>query len=422
MIRFSLTLSIILLTAGAQANIGRLPVVNPERTVSVLELYGVVPTEAPRPVTNNFSMPEPVPVRQARAPAHNNELLIPNRPSGDLWSRNANAEGMPLRMPLESEFSIMRSDDFLHPQEPLEHLSRDHQYFASARTPPPTNRVQTTRPVQSAPAVRTTPQSAHVENFHEPRIEPRPEPRVEPRPVTGPAAPAPARTQPATIRSTPQFVPAQRSSVPEPVTQIAAARQVELDEEFAFQGEVPLTRLSPTELRRAFRRTFTTENQHLSTYQIGDRFDSVSFDERAVGFDSNLDLSERGGGIRPLEIKISFHGRDSSLSRDNYNLITEYAGIVTNNPKRAVQVSIPERMTRTFEGRTLAARRLAIIEQVLRDSGVVDRRIVPVLSQRNDDAFVLRVISNDTFHTLTERRRDMFGDTTTGQSVRSLSW
>jgi len=189
---------------------------------------------------------------------------------------------------------------------------------------------------------------------------------------------------------------------------------------FAYNDETPLTKLSPMQLKKAFQKTYLSENKHLSTYQIDDGFD-VSSNVTPAGFDSSTDLSEKGG-IRPLEIKIGFRAEDAALSRDNYNLLSEYASTVVANPKRAIQVSIPERATRSFDDRKLAARRLAIIEQVLKDTGVSDARIMPVLSQRSDDSFVLRVISSDQFETLTSNQRDMFGDTVSSKSYKSMKW
>lgn len=193
--------------------------------------------------------------------------------------------------------------------------------------------------------------------------------------------------------------------------------------QIAQNDDVPLTKLSPLALKRAFEKTYISENKHLSTYKINDQFDVASdMNTQIQGFDTSRDLSETSGGVRPLEIKMSFRGDDSALSHDNYNLLTEYAGIVSNNPKRAIQVSIPERSTRSYDGRKLAARRLAIISQVLRDTGVADQRIIPVLTDRSDDAFVLSIISNDTFQTLTQKQRDMFGDTVSSKTYKSMTW
>ena len=79
-------------------------------------------------------------------------------------------------------------------------------------------------------------------------------------------------------------------------------------------------------------------------------------------------------------------------------------------------------MTHDKDTRKLAARRLAIVEQVLRDTGVAEQRIVPVLSQRDGDEFVLRVISGDTFESLTQQKRNSRGNGTSKKTYKSMSW
>ena len=183
-----------------------------------------------------------------------------------------------------------------------------------------------------------------------------------------------------------------------------------------------MTKLSPAELRSAFRKTFLSENKHLSTYSIDSAFDTVSdMSSSFEGFTAQHDLSE-GSGIRPLEIKIKFRNDDSALSRENYTLLTEYAGIVVNKPTRAIQVAIPEYMTKSKDERKLAARRLAIVEQVLTDNGVSQQRIVPVLSQRTESGFVLRIISNEQYETMTQQQKNIFGDNISKKTYKSMTW
>ena len=133
-------------------------------------------------------------------------------------------------------------------------------------------------------------------------------------------------------------------------------------------------------------------------------------------------MSEQNSGIRTLEIKIKFRDEDSALSRANYTLLTEYAGIVVNKPTRAIQIAIPQYMTLDADERKLAARRLAIVEQVLTDNGVSQSRIIPVLSQRDEQGFVLRMISSDQYDTLTQQSRNIFGDTVGKKTYKSMSW
>ena len=85
-------------------------------------------------------------------------------------------------------------------------------------------------------------------------------------------------------------------------------------------------------------------------------------------------------------------------------------------------LAIPDNVTTDADARKLAARRLAIIEQVLRDTGVAEQRVLPVLSSRNDDAFVLRIISNDQYETLTQQQRNIFGDSINRKTYKSMSW
>ena len=214
-------------------------------------------------------------------------------------------------------------------------------------------------------------------------------------------------------------VPMNDEFAPQPMVARNAAPRT--DDSISDSDGDPLTKLSPSQLKQAFRKTYMSENKHLSTYPIDDSFDTVST-TGMQGFDSSRDLSEDADSIRVLEIKIGFRDEDSALTRDNYSQLAAYADLVVSNPKRAIQISIPERNTRSFDGRKLAARRLAIIEQVLRDAGISDARIMPVLASRNDDSFVLRVVSSDVFQTMVEKKRDMFGDVSNTRSYKSMSW
>lgn len=337
--------------------------------------------------------------------AKNVDVLSPRRPSGDLWARATDA---PLRMPDASEFAVFRNDSAL-PEESLD-VSPRGNVVANAST--------------QSDVMPLSEFDAQIARLNE--LQKRADNSVNSRDF--------AATKPAdiTVRSMRPVVDAAAVTVPAPVklsrmvvpmADDVVVRAVEKSESpriIAVRDD--MTKMSPTELRRAFRKTFLSENKHLSTYQIDDRFDVASdMTANSEGFTARRDLSEVGG-IRPLEIKIKFRDEDSALSRDNYNLLSEYAGIVLANPTRAVQVGIPQSVANNADARKLAARRLAIVEQVLRDSGVSEQRIMPVLSQRNDEGFVLRMISNDQYETLTQKRRDIFGDTVSKKTYKSMSW
>lgn len=342
------------------------------------------------------------------------DVLSPRRPSSDLWAKNET----PLRMPTPQEFSVIRSDYDL----PEESLDAPAVRVADVTPRMPVAPVQKPMSELDAQIERLTElQRRADESVSAPRIASR---AAAPAavPVAAPAAKVDVvRDEPAPTPTPAPTVSLRRMVVPMDDDVIVRAVEKSASPQIASVRD-DMTKLSPSELRRAFRKTYLSENKHLSTFQIDDRFDVASDMTASIeGFSAKRDLSE-GSGIRPLEIKIKFRGDDSSLSRENYTLLTEYAGIVVSNPKRAIQVSIPVAATQSSDGRKLAARRLAIVEQVLRDTGVSEQRIMPVLSQRNEDGMVLRIISSDQYETLTQQKRDIFGDTVNKKTYKSMSW
>ena len=81
-----------------------------------------------------------------------------------------------------------------------------------------------------------------------------------------------------------------------------------------------------------------------------------------------------------------------------------------------------QQMTVNNDVKKLTARRLAIVEQVLTDNGVSKQRIVPVLSNRQESGFVLRVISGDQYDSLTQQQYNIFGDNVGKKTYKSMSW
>ena len=357
------------------------------------------------------------------------DVLSPRRPSADLWAHNTSSTVAPLRLPTPDEFSVIRSDDLL-PEESLNSTSTNSPSPRATRV---AAAPQVTEPLSELDAQIARLNELQRRADESVRVaaatvaEPAPTPsrvasrRVVARPTATTVAPVVAQNtvDDTDVKLSQMVVPMDDINSSDDVV-VRAVKRAESPRIAAVRDD--MTKMSPSELRRAFRKTFLSENKHLSTFQIDDRFDVASdMTENAMGFTSARDLSE-SGGIRPLEIKINFRNDDAALSRDNYNLLTEYAGIVLSNPTRAVQVSIPQSVASDDDARKLAARRLAIIEQVLRDNGISEQRILPVLSARNEDGLVLRMISLDQYETLTKRQRDVFGDTVSKKTYRSMSW
>lgn len=358
------------------------------------------------------------------------DFLVPNRPSSDLWAK----VDTPLRMPRADEFSVITSNDML-PEEsiaPTRVAATDTNEYADISKSISDLDAQIARLMdmqrraeESVRTARVAPRTVAKNTDYTPHVEtsiyPAESVTINQQIADANVAPRPT----VDTRNNADDVKISRIVVPmdEPSQSDATVRRVASNNKSIQSVREDMTKMSPSELRRAFRKTFLSENKHLSTYPIDDRFDVVSDMESSIeGFTSARDLSESPDKIRPLEIKISFRNADAALSRDNYNLLSEYASIVVANPKRAIQVAIPAIATETSDSRKLAAKRLAIVEQVLRDTGVAEQRIVPVLSERNEEGFVLRIISNEQFETLTKQKRNMFGDTFGTKTYKSMSW
>ena len=330
-----------------------------------------------------------------------NDVLKPQRPSSDLWARNEPV----LRMPRMDEINVVRSDDLL----PEESLNNKNVMVAKKSEK---NAAENKELIAELNVLR-----AEVDRLNQKQKETEialARPVVVRTPVSGETK----------VKSA-DNINVRREIVPMETKQDVVVRSGVMNTaEPKITSVNKSNKMSPNELKKAFKKTYLSENKHLSTYAaVADRYDVASEMESNIeGFSAEMDLSESYDGVRPLEIKISFLNGDSSLSRENYTLLSETASIVVNNPKRAIQVAIPESVMTNNDARKLAARRLAIIEQVLRDTGVAEQRIVPVLSQRNDDSYVLRIISGDLFETLTEKKRNMFGDSVSKKTYKSMSW
>ena len=409
--RFSFYLLVMFVGANV-ANAAYLPVVDVSRGgVSARAAFGEEIIQAKNTVdVAPVSEKKNVVARSAKKSVANNnvvaDVLKPNRPRSDLWAKNVEE---PLRMPRMDEIAVINSDDLL-PEESL-----DAKPVKVARTmEPKVSRDEALNELKQLRAEIAKLSAAQKET--ESKIAAA-RPVTVRTPINGESNVKPA------VKN--DGINVRRETVSmETEREIARRETIKPLDEPKISSVNEMSKMSPNELKKAFKKTYLSENKHLSTYEnVDNRYDLVSdMSTNIEGFSASRDLSEMDGGVRPLEIKISFLNGDSGLSRENYNLLSETASIVVNNPKRAVQIAIPESATHNKDARKLASRRLAIVEQVLRDTGIAEQRIVPVLSQRDGDEFVLRIISGDTFESLTQKKRNMFGDSVSQKTYKSMSW
>ena len=425
-----LLLSLTLIGAG---NAAYLPVVDVSGgAVSARAAFGeeIMPSVAAKSV-NVASVPEKIQkkvvARSAKKAVSNNnvvasaDVLRPKKPSSDLWAQS----DAPLRMPRMDEIALINYDAVL-PEESLDvkpaskPASKPVQRVAQRQTVKPVedNRISRDEAMSELKQLREeVSRLAQLQLQTQEKIA-NARPMAVQTPISGETNVRPAVKREVEHRS----INTKREIIDGP-KEIASREAVAPVAEPKLTSVKEMSKMSPNELKKAFKKTYLSENKHLSTYQTDDKFDVVSdMSSNSEGFTAKRDLSEMDGGVRPMEIKISFLNGDAGLSRDNYTLLSETAAIVVNNPKRAIQIAIPESATHSKDARKLAARRLAIVEQALRDTGVAEQRIVPVLSQRSDDVFVLRVISGEVFESLTQQKRNMFGDDVSKKTYKSMTW
>lgn len=308
------------------------------------------------------------------------DYLQPKKPTSNLW---ANVDTN-LRMPMADEFRMITSNDLL----PEEHIQTE---IASAD-------------LDNVPLLPTRKSVKQIANAHV----------DEPVQIV-------SQNIDSTVVENDEPVKISRRIIKSKPNTIRSINMSDSDDMFKPRDKQTeeMLAMSPSELRRAFKKTYLSENKHLSTYPVESNFDELEEPKiQDSGFSAKADLSEVGSGIRTLEVKLKYRDEDSALSKDNYDLITKYASIVVNNPRRAVQISIPQSATKTKDMRKLTARRLALIEQILRDTGIATNRIMPVLTNRSSDGIILRVINNEQYEILSQQTNNE----QESKKFKSLSW
>jgi hypothetical protein len=98
------------------------------------------------------------------------------------------------------------------------------------------------------------------------------------------------------------------------------------------------------------------------------------------------------GNIPILKMKIEFDGNNAALTPINIDRLEDFSKIAQENPVYAIEISISEAAMEDPNKKALAARRLALVSNVLRGSGIEDKRIRPVLTSRSTDSFIFRII------------------------------
>ena len=131
----------------------------------------------------------------------------------------------------------------------------------------------------------------------------------------------------------------------------------------------------------------------------------------------------KAGTREVLQMKIDFQEGSSAVSGESVNLIRSFAQIATEQPTNSIEITIPEIVMNNPKKKKLTARRLSIVSNILRNAGISDRQILPVLSDRDEDSFAFRVVRNDAYTTLRiSKGKDIFGEEENVKEYNIMKW
>ncbi len=131
----------------------------------------------------------------------------------------------------------------------------------------------------------------------------------------------------------------------------------------------------------------------------------------------------KAGTREVLQMKIDFQDGSSAISGESVNLIRSFAQITTEQPTNSIEITIPQSVMNNPKKKKLIARRLSIVSNVLRNAGISDKQIKPVLSDRDENSFAFRVVSNDPYNRLRiSKGTDIFGEEENVKEYNLMQW
>ena len=145
-------------------------------------------------------------------------------------------------------------------------------------------------------------------------------------------------------------------------------------------------------------------------FRLGDFYEMFYNDAVVASDELDLVLTKRANGEEekaPM-CGVPYHSCESYIAR----LV-----------KKGYRVAICEQTEDPAKAKKLAARRLAIVSNVLRNEGLSDKQITPVLTNRDIDSFSFRVVNNDSYDKLrVSKGADIFGEEETVKEYDLMRW
>lgn len=177
---------------------------------------------------------------------------------------------------------------------------------------------------------------------------------------------------------------------------------------------------------------YADDNNFTRERNIGDALDGGSFinsdaiQSKLIKVKKSTQLPNgplKIGDYEVLQMKLDFSPDSSAISGESINIIRSFAQIAKEQPTNSIEISLPASSMSNPEEKILTARRLAIVSNVLRDAGLADKQIYPVLTNRNLNSFSFRVISNDSYERLrVSKGADIFGDEENIKEYNLMKW
>ena len=131
----------------------------------------------------------------------------------------------------------------------------------------------------------------------------------------------------------------------------------------------------------------------------------------------------KAGSREVLQMKIDFQENSSAVSGESVNLIRSFAQVATDQPTDSIEITIPQSVMNNPKKKKLTARRLSIVSNILRNAGISDRQIKPVLTDRDENSFAFRIVSNDKFNRLRiSKDTNIFGEDENVKEYNIMKW
>lgn len=131
----------------------------------------------------------------------------------------------------------------------------------------------------------------------------------------------------------------------------------------------------------------------------------------------------KAGSREVLQMKIDFQDGSSAVSGESVNLIRSFAQVATDQPTNSIEITIPQSVMNNPTKKKLTARRLSIVSNILRNAGISERQIKPILTDRDENSFAFRIISNDEFKRLRiSKGNDIFGEDENIKEYNIMKW